>query len=398
VSPAHLQELPVVECLPYRVGKPGFALPLLAHPDHVRLRLVQEIDEYRNVVCGFQVLEDYSADDAVALTGPFSTLGGEPIHVFIAETGGLHAGRLDEISPFLNDFVNRCPHEHAVILQIRELIGTDQQKRDARLAVRRDINRAAGASAAGSFYEGDVLRTVLWQHILETAADEDAAKRILRVRPRLSALIQPGGYIELDLRALDVRDYARVDQASLREKLSAEFSQTSGDDLPAPHHDIKPSNLLQTGRVSELLNAINRTRRQEERIAILIDTFLKDRELGLSALAQYKEDRGKFATWALHELRSSLMFSRARSPSADEEAVANLIPRFFTKAFPLSRGDLLYLLAWHLAKWPKINAAIRYSLNKTRSMFVNAYRAQIEDLLNNTTRDWDRPAPPPLRR
>ncbi len=144
------------------------------------------------------------------------------------------------------------------------------------------------------------------------------------------------------------------------------------------HLDIKPENILQNGQVTELLKIINRTGRQEERIAILVDAILRDRETGMLALVQYKEDRAKFATWALHELRSSLLFNQNRSTFFDEEIIANLIPRFFTQSFPLSRGELLLYLARHLAKWPRINRSIRRSLEKTRSMFVDFFRKQIE--------------------
>jgi len=383
-----LTELPVIECVPFRKGKPGFALPLLAHPERNDLRLVQEIDEYRNVVSGFRLLEDYTPADAIPINGPLAAIGKEFVHVFVTEIGLLHAGNLGEISSFLEEFAGGHPDEHAVILQIRELVGTDQEKKIARLIMRRDIGRDAGANAAAAFYEGDILRTALWSRILKTAPDEDSARRILRVRPQLSAHIQQDGGVKLDLSALDIRDYSRINQDTLRAELLAEFRPPSDDTtILTLHGDIKPENVLQAGKVSELISRTSGTRRQEERVAILIDAILRDRKTGMSALVQYKTDKAKYATWALRELRSSLLFNQNRSVPTDEEVIANLIPRFFTKAFPLSRGDLLYHLARHLAKWPKVNTAIRHSLNKTHSMFVNAYRKQIEELLDKPR--WD---------
>jgi hypothetical protein len=62
--------------------------------------------------------------------------------------------------------------------------------------------------------------------------------------------------------------------------------------------------------------------------------------------------------------------------------IAELVPALFTKQFPMARGELLYYLAKHLAQWPEINAAIRRSVDRTRSMFVDPYRNEIHRLLS----------------
>ncbi len=121
-------ELPVIEFLPFRRGRACFALPLLAYPERGDLRLVQEVDEYSNLISGYKVLEDFTSADAMPINGPLVVVGGEPVHVFITESGIPHAGKLNEISSVLNEFAIRCPKEHAVILQIRELIGAQPGK------------------------------------------------------------------------------------------------------------------------------------------------------------------------------------------------------------------------------------------------------------------------------
>jgi len=343
---------------------------------------VQEIDEFSNTLCGFRVLEDHTSGGLAVVDGPLAKIGGQIVYVFVAESGRPHAGTLDTLKPIMEVFIDRCPHQIAVILQIRELIGTDQEKKVARASMRKNISRTAGTSAAYAFYEGATLRSALWGHVLATAANAEAAQRILRVRPKLSAHIEADGVIKLDLSALDVHDLSRINQDALAAELSAEFDFTPVELMSAQLHlDIKPSNVIQTGRVSGLLKKISLTGRQEERIAILADAILQDRETGVSVLIQYKQDRAKFANWALHELRTSLLYNQTRSSSFDEEVIANLIPRFFTQYYPLSRGQLLLHLAKHLAKWPKINGAIRRSLEKTHSIFVDSYRKEIEQML-----------------
>ena len=164
-----VQQLPVVECLSFRHGKPGFALPLLAHPERKELRVVQEVDEYTNLIRGFKILSDYTPAAAIKIDGPLATTGRELIHVFFTEDLIAHVGELADLHEILREFALRCPSQHAVILQIRELIGTDQEKKIARLVMRETVAKSVGANAATAFYEGDVLRSALWLRLLKAA-------------------------------------------------------------------------------------------------------------------------------------------------------------------------------------------------------------------------------------
>lgn len=222
------RELPLIECLPFRPGRPGFALPLFAHPERTDVRCVQEVDEYRNLIAGFKILEDYVSSNAIPLSGPRALIGGELVHVFFTEDGDPHAGTLNDLIPVMMEFVDRCQNQYAIVLQIRELIGTDQEKRLARVAMREKIARSVDEGAARSFYEGAALRSALWRRLVSTAPNAESAERILRVRSRLSAHLRSDGSVKLDLSALDPRDGSRIDQDRLKIELSAEFrNQTS---------------------------------------------------------------------------------------------------------------------------------------------------------------------------
>lgn len=384
VTSSRLDRLKVIQCLPFQQGRSGFALPLFAHPTDPNVRLVQEVDEYRNIIAGFKILDDDLAFSAVSIFfGPTARIGGSIIHVFITDDRKAHAGSIVELKSVLMNYVNSHSERIAVILQIQELIGTSYEKKNARSSMRDLVLRYSGTKSAQIFYEGSTLRTALWQHLLARAPNDTTAKRILAVRPRLSAEVDSDGTIRLDLTALGA-DRVLFDEQQIVAGLAAEFD-TTVDGVGLSHGPVQIiENTPPSEAIDTILQAIKNTGRQEERIAILVEGILRDRDTGIKALRGYHQDRGKFAQWALHELRRRFS-GQAPDNSQDELLIANLIPRFFTQQYPLARGSLLYYLAKHLAKWPHINHAIRHCLDRTASMAVDSWRPEIEELLRGTS-------------
>jgi hypothetical protein len=226
----------------------------------------------------------------------------------------------------------------------------------------------------------------IWSEFLlinrPAAPNENAARRILHARTQIEAKIGTDGAIELNLAAVDPRDYARTSAA----QLAAELQQELGALVPAvvdlQWDELNSSNPIQVGKVSTALKSIKRAGRQEERIALLLDEILNDLNTGTSVLLQYEQDRAKFATHALSKIRE-LIPRGSVGQTADERTIATLVPAFFAYAFPLNRGRLLYFLAKHLAKYPLVNEAIATTLHQTESMFVDQYRSAILDYLES---------------
>jgi hypothetical protein len=383
-------ELAVVGCWPFEQNKSGFALPLFAHPENFALKLVQEVDEISGKVSGFRILEDadqpYIAISNVAQTA----IGHDVIHAFLSDDGTAHAGTSLQLAKLLRDFTRRNPNRRATNLQIFELIGTEDEKKSARAEMRQTIVQQAGANAAANFYEGSTLRSILWSRLVKEARNEKVARRILSVRSRIDASIDKGMLV-LNLDAISPEDRATINEDILAANILSEFEISPSNELAfARSIDIQNHNVEEIQRkVVELLNRINRSGRQEERIAILLDAIITDASIGVTALLQYGEDRAKLANWVLDQLRANF-FQRMPKPndaelfrkeevSLDiERSMASLIPRLFTQQYPLSRGELLYYLAKHLAKWPQVNQAIKRSLDKTASIFVDNWRSEIE--------------------
>jgi len=121
---------------------------------------------------------------------------------------------------------------------------------------------------------------------------------------------------------------------------------------------------------------------QEERVAIVIASILANPNVGRTVLLHYVRDRGKFATGAL-ELMREWLFASSENNELNEVNVGPLILQLYRKAFPASRGVLLFYFAKHLSRYPHLNEIIRDRLRGSISVYLNGYRSDIEEMLDN---------------
>ena len=159
-----------------------------------------------------------------------------------------------------------------------------------------------------------------------------------------------------------------------------------GTDIGALDLTENDRRFLRNAQISDAVSRVKRAVRQEERVALLIDQILENREVGLCALVQYSGERAKFAQHASALIRQSFDL-REKNPSNDNLIAASLVQRLFTDVFPYNAGVLLFYLAKHLGKYPQVSAAIRKSLARTGSMFVEKWRDDIEKELDDAARN-----------
>jgi signal transduction histidine kinase len=224
-------QLPVLAAIRFNREGPGFALPILRHPNDAKLQAIQEVDEQLDVVSSFRVLDGDATSAMPIRNGPFSIIGQPQIYVFVTEAKTAHVGTLAQLKPFLRAFVVRCSDYPAIALQIAELIGTTEEKRDARMRMRRVIAEKSGLAVAQAFYQGSVLRKVLWDRLITAAPDANATKRILLARSRLDGRVSKGGSITIDLSAIDPSNYRNSNVIDIQNEIAAEFAEIIPDTL-----------------------------------------------------------------------------------------------------------------------------------------------------------------------
>lgn len=305
-----------------------------------------------------------------------------------------------------------------------ELTGGEEERRHGRLTMHERLERNAGPEAAHAFY-GSVLRTVLWSSLLSNASSTEAARRILRSRAKLSLKVDSQRNIELDLSALDSKDY-NISHATLISKLKNELDLVpKGDGQPLPlldfsdlrvramikkakkrgylsHeelNDVLPAEDVTSDQIEDIyamfsemkvemvdaqllgmLDQLKTSGRQEERIAVLLDYALRDRRLVLSYLDSDPGDRAKFATKAFGLIKQTLK-ACDKDTRRTQIAISKLISRLYSDAFPSNRAALLFFLAKHLARYRTIRETIRKIMSRSNSYYVKGQRAAIEKML-----------------
>ncbi len=379
---AEFTEARVSGYVPFQDRTPGFMLPVVSYPGQPGRWLIQEVDEYTNSVSAFRPMNGLVSSTVIPIRGPSVRIGGAVVHAFVADTGAVHTGTAQELEPLLRAFLAQHPDEAAVAVQVAELVGTSDEKRSARARMRRAVLEQTGPTSARAFYEGSTLRLALWDRLLAAAPDANAARRIAASRPQLKVTIGVDGAIAVDLSALAPEDVAQINVAEVIAELEREFDVSAGDvaeSMEAEAPPPRPEPNLELS-VTRALDRIKRAGRQEERLAIVIDEFLADREVGEAILSRY-HDRAKLASWALRELGLQC-FGLDPSFTQTELVAASMIPKLFTNCYPMNRGWLLYCLAKHLAKYPIVNTTIRQTLNRSVSIYVEWDRPQILALLD----------------
>ncbi|HEY4343904.1 MAG TPA: hypothetical protein VGN05_06145 [Parvibaculum sp.] len=402
VTATNLEALYAVACIPFdsEIGC-GFALPLFATLSAPTVFFVQEMDEYSNTVSGFSRLSEDLVSSIELVQRPTSEIGKAPIYSFFDEKGNAVVGQLKAIDSALLSFAGRCPQFSAITLQIFELVGTQKEKQLARSRMRQTILDASGVAAAKAFYEGSVLRTLLWDQLVIRAPSVESARRILGARSKLDFNIGDRGNVSLNLDALDPSDYENIDLTSIAHELENEIKRV--EVATPPHISIVDQadlfgnsgidlTIQQDRNVDEALSLISRTGQQEERLAILLDTILGSRTTGKQLLKHYSSDRAQYADAAIKEIISALdnpftyqkkqtqvELSDNERPSA--ETLIDIPLQGFSHGMPKNRALLFYYLSKHLGKYPNARKALRARYLARYSIYFRPYENEIRKFL-----------------
>ncbi len=370
----------VIGCIPFQVGT-GFALPIFVADTIGGKFLIQEVDEASNSVVSFKELDADISSAILVESDGWSRIGEDLVFAFISDDQCPHVGSLLDIRPILLDFRNKHPKRLGIILQINELIGSTCEKRNSRAQMAAAISLSTGHHAAKQFYHGSVLQVVLWQILVAAAPNAQAAARILKERNRLLASVDGFSTIRIKFGEVSRSDFSDLTDAQvssrITEQFDPEFQTTELSQASTPQSDISSS---LENRVSAALSHIRNSRKQEERISIILRELLNDRQAGTLILERYQSDRAGFATSVLRKLRNTL----DRNDFQNFEAqIANLLVRLFIDMYPMRQGDLLLQLSRYLSGYRLIRSVILARLSRSNSVFLEPYRADINKFLSS---------------
>lgn len=144
-------------------------------------------------------------------------------------------------------------------------------------------------------------------------------------------------------------------------------------------------------RPVEVVQKVLRVRKQEERMAILLDLLLRNPADAPFLLTLYSKDKAKYANRVLKQLEIEVrasasvgdMFGAVPNYSRlSALQLARIVNRPFSRGMPNNRAFLLYFMAKHLARYPDINKYLRTKLERSPSIFLDPMRGEIRKLLD----------------
>jgi hypothetical protein len=312
------------------------------------------------------------------LDGPFVNLGDKLHIVFRDHARQYYAGDLINVESLLRIALNKPKTPLVVKLAIAELSSSNQEVKIYRQYLANSIGSVLGENTSRLFQSSD-LRIRLWDIVEAAASSAEARRRIISSRVRMLAELSVDGEILVDIRIIDPLDI-RINRDEVIQKLADEYG---GASAPFVMEKANLNRLQDSEDPTHLtvLDAVRRSPRQEERVAIMIRALILYPKAAAFALERYT-DPASMAEGIFRNIRNTLSPGSDQLSFKDEHhVIATLIPRILRGVYSRRLGTFLYYLALYLNDYSDIAVQIRKSLDTRKSLSVQAFRSKIEDAL-----------------
>lgn len=379
----------LIGCIAQSPRPIAFYLPVYICTSEVGL-FVQSTDIVRNEIVDFLELNE-SAELIINLpVKKMVSVGDSPLYVFNDGIEFSAGRRLDLKSIVENSLANQG--SVALHLEWAELYGTPIDKRNARAAAVTALH-SRHETGAKSFVTSLFLAS-LWDNVVSNLKPSTRAEEIA---PLFRVMLYEADARHPDLLPESLwpilRPLITLEPQELRDRVLSElpddFAQQALEGAVASEIQVEERNL------GEAAARLRRIGRQEERVAIIMLELLERPVVGEFLLRSHK-DRGKLARFTLERIRDN--FASFTDAQQVELFFASMVQEMFTMSFTFTRGELLYLLARHLSKYPVIAHAIRIKLSDSHAFNVLQMRPLIEKELvkedlefNNVVFDPEQP-------
>jgi hypothetical protein len=341
-------------------GTVGFVLPVMA-PNSQKIE-------------GFTALSGTDAADVEPVAGPALRVGDDYVHAFIDKLGGLHLGTVAELRVPFNQALRDRDAALSVKLEIAEQLGVAERTNDLREELVASLSDSFGGHAGRSF-ENSAARGRLWDIVEGAARDADALARVRKARIHLSARIGATGGLEIQLDAVDPQDLT-LSFDEVRAVMAGTFVKAR-DDFHMPRADLSQLPNSADPTATTILEAVFRSPRQEERLAIMLRSLILYPAPAQQALDRYN-DRAQMAKNAAIFLRSATSdIPMDQGEEIRERAVSGLIRRLVTDSYPRRRGVMLYYLAEHLSDFDLVAREIRDIVMASAARDIEVVRERI---------------------
>ncbi len=351
---------------------PGFVIPLVQSRYGSNASYIQRVDGGKKI-CGFVLFP--AAYNSVPIVSPIPVrVGIQEVFAIVDPFGDAHAGTQKDLAGNIRRWLSKVesPLSRMNFARFcgdrRTEMGSAQQAFEMKIeefnsedlavswfvhsAVSRelfDIMRARSVRGSrAEVYNGEAFMTV---RVRRASVDISLPTGIRQSNKAYSARLSP--LLEL-VKAVTGRSVDVI----------TEFSR-----LDYPKTDARIID-----NVDRILRRVSSLKRQEERVAILLEETLRDPRAGQAVLERHIERAGHAAA-AIDLLRSTML---GYTSGVDVERMLEPVLReIILRSYPLQRGRLLLALSQHLSAYSLLTSTIRGFATRSRAREVLLYRDRI---------------------
>lgn len=299
--------------------------------------------------------------------------GDEPVISFTNSAGHIHCGKRSELLSTLRTVCGSREASDAFKLSAYELIGDREKIMHHRSKTIEDISKEIGVASAAA-YRNSVAGDLAWRLLEKNVAHLDAAEKLSLFRATITTRFS-GDVLEIDLGSMSPEDFS-ISVDEIVRRVSNEM-RGAASVIQSP----SKADLSEVGGTDpaykDLLQAVDSSGRQEERIAILIRSILLSPRQGFHLLEHYHH-QAKFETEAVNIIRNAMGRWELLDDDRMEMRLARIIRPLITASYPMRKGETIFFFAEHLSDFDLIRAEIERALRESQSLSVNLLRKQIE--------------------
>jgi len=371
--------------VPFR-SAPGFAIPLVRLVEGGNSYYIQRIGGNKKIV-GFELFD--AAVNLRHLEKPYYLeIGDSEVYSLVDPRGTPHVGTKHELAPTIRDWVAEVEYP-LLQMNFARFCGRDGvATRAAREAVRIKQTELNDDAAAIQWFIDSVISAelvaMLFYRSTKPITDEEMNKTHLSVsglsESRLSLQIETQN---ISGRAFDNNVTKELEKLQiflgkvLDRRVHVDIVGTEGPIENAWNVEMSPRHDRDERRTERIVNEIRHRRRQEERLALVLDLLVANDPAGWDVLHNYV-DRAKFARRAMAHIAHLL--SKRRTWQGDKnlsKIISKEIWAIFRLAYPQQRGTVLLELARVLKHDTDIAKAIKWACQMSNSVYVNDFRQKI---------------------
>lgn len=357
-------------CVPFW-SAPGFAIPLVRSSIGANTPYIQRVDRDRKVI-GYDIL--HGRIRSVAINSICTTKIGDPeVFALIAPDATAHAGPRSELSPIVRRWVEKIESPLLRMSFARFCGDQNIAYRSAAEAVNAKTVEFGSKEQAARWFMDSVVILDLLKVIEDTPVaalnfrgEEDVVGETPRIEftkdAKISIKVQKGKLNNINSdsgrkeEVLSIANFVKAATGYNVDIKEAIEARTAHFTIGGPP----------TRNAEGLIEGIKRRSRQEERLAMVLKSFIEDGPTGQLVLETYS-DRATFARNAISYVQN---LNISGSTKEIELQIARAIPTIVKMAYPMQKGQILLDLASILGGHTYIGQVIRSLTTRSRASNV----------------------------